>query len=242
MPQNISEPLIQRVDVIGLPIVTYAPRLPGKTPERLSYFVDDVVKRALQGLRGVAQVERIGGVEREISVVARSRPSSGLGLTAADVSRQLRGTKVDVAGGRAEIGGRDQSIRTLAAATTTRDVAAAIDHLPVRRPDPPRRSRQRSPTRSREPKTFARVDGKPVVGFSVLRVQGRQRRGGGAASRREGQGDPCGRIPMSDLRLIDTSTDFTYGNYEAAIQTLFEGAALAVHRRADLPARPCARR
>ena len=48
LPQNVNEPLIQRVDVIGLPIVTYAAISPGKTPEQLSYFVDDVVKRALQ--------------------------------------------------------------------------------------------------------------------------------------------------------------------------------------------------
>jgi len=68
LPQNVTEPLIQRVDVIGLPIVTYAAISPGKTPEQLSYFVDDVVKRALQGVRGVAEVERIGGVDREILV------------------------------------------------------------------------------------------------------------------------------------------------------------------------------
>ena len=65
LPQNVNEPLIQRVDVIGLPIVTYAAISPGKTPEQLSYFVDDVVKRALQGVRNVAQVERIGpGIAR----------------------------------------------------------------------------------------------------------------------------------------------------------------------------------
>src|ERR1700752_1766368 len=68
LPQNVNEPLISRVDVIGLPIVTYAAISPGKTPEQLSYFVDDVVKRALQGVRGVAEVERIGGVDREILV------------------------------------------------------------------------------------------------------------------------------------------------------------------------------
>ena len=51
LPQNITEPLIQRVDVIGLPIVTYAAISPGKTPEQLSYFVDDVVKRASRAHR-----------------------------------------------------------------------------------------------------------------------------------------------------------------------------------------------
>src|ERR1700732_3785597 len=79
LPQNVNEPLIQRVDVIGLPIVTYAAISPGKTPEQLSYFVDDVVKRALQGVRGVAQVERIGGVEREILVSLDPDRLSGAG-------------------------------------------------------------------------------------------------------------------------------------------------------------------
>src|ERR1700745_3198783 len=53
LPQNIDgEPLVQRVDLVDLPIVTYAAIAPGKTPERLSWFVDDVVQRSLQGVRG----------------------------------------------------------------------------------------------------------------------------------------------------------------------------------------------
>ena len=87
LPQNVNEPLIQRVDVIGLPIVTYAAISPGKTPEQLSYFVDDVVKRALQGVRNVAQVERIGGVEREILVSLDPDRLQAAGLTAVDVSQ-----------------------------------------------------------------------------------------------------------------------------------------------------------
>ena len=119
LPRNIDgEPLVQRVDLVDLPIVTYAAISPGKTPERLSWFVDDVVQRALQGVRGVAQVERIGGVDREILVSLDPDRLQAVGLTAADVSRRLRGTNVDVAGGRAEIGGRDQAIRTLAGAKT----------------------------------------------------------------------------------------------------------------------------
>src|SRR6476660_6108327 len=108
LPEGVDEPLIQRVDVVGLPIVTYAAIAPGKTPEQLSYFVDDVVKRALQGVRNVAQVERIGGVEREILVSLDPDRLQAAGLTAVNVSQILRGTNVDVAGGRAEIGKNDQ--------------------------------------------------------------------------------------------------------------------------------------
>ena len=223
LPQNINEPLIQRVDVVGLPIVTYAAAAPDKTPEQLSYFVDDVVKRALQAVRGVGQVERIGGVDREISVSLYPDRLQSLGLTASDVSRQLRGTKVDVAGGRAEIGGRDQSIRTLAAATTLSGIAAAMISLPsggqIRLDD------LGTVTNSiAEPKTFARIDGKSVVGFNVLRSKSAS-----DVAVAAGVAKKIAEIhdahPEVDLQLIDTSTDFTYGNYQAAIQTLFEGAA-----------------
>src|SRR5260370_40339763 len=64
LPQNVNEPLIQRVDVIGLPIVTYAAISPANTPEQLSYFVDDAVKRALQRLRRRAHATRIRAAVR----------------------------------------------------------------------------------------------------------------------------------------------------------------------------------
>src|SRR5258707_12445546 len=120
--QNDIVPLIQRVDVIGLPIVTYAAISPGKTPEQLSYFVDDVVKRALQGVRGVAQVERIGGVEREILVSLDPDRLQAAGVAAVNVRQSLRRTNFDLAGGRAEIGKNDPAIRTLAGAKTLNDL------------------------------------------------------------------------------------------------------------------------
>src|ERR1700730_481994 len=60
LPSNIGEPLVHRVATESLPILTYAAIAPGKTPEELSWFVDNVVKRELQGVRGVGRVERIG--------------------------------------------------------------------------------------------------------------------------------------------------------------------------------------
>ena len=226
LPQNVTEPLIQRVDVIGLPIVTYAAISPGKTPEQLSYFVDDVVKRALQGVRGVAQVERIGGVEREILVSLDPDRIQAAGLTAVDVSQRLRGTNVDLAGGRAEIGKNDQAIRTLAGAKTLNDLAGTMIALPgggeVRLDDLGTVTDTIADRR-----TFARVNGEPVVALGIKRSKGASDVVVAAAVQK--------RIdvlktayPDVDLKQIDTSVDFTKGNYEAAISTLFEGATLAV--------------
>jgi len=54
LPRGIDEPQVRRFEVVGLPILTYAAIAPGKTPEQLSWFVEDVVVRKLQGLRGAA--------------------------------------------------------------------------------------------------------------------------------------------------------------------------------------------
>src|SRR5712672_2071337 len=226
LPQNVNEPLIQRVDIVGLPIVTYAAIAPAKTPEQLSWFVDDVVKRALQGLRGVSQVERIGGVDREILVSLDPDRVQSVGLTPVDVSRRLRGTNIDLAGGRAEIGGRDQAIRTLAGARTLNELAGTMIALPtggaVRLDD-----LGTVTDTVADPRTFARLNGEPVVALGVKRSKGASDVVVAAAVKKridEIKAD----YPDIDLQLIDTSVDFTRGNYEVAIHTLFEGAALAV--------------
>ncbi|MCE3256064.1 MAG: Acriflavin resistance protein [Nitrobacter vulgaris] len=226
LPQNVNEPLIQRVDVIGLPIVTYAAISPGKTPEQLSYFVDDVVKRALQGVRGVAQVERIGGVEREILVSLDPDRLHAVGLTAVDVSQRLRGINVDVAGGRAEIGQNDQAIRTLAGAKTLNELAGTMISLPggseIRLDDLGTVTDTIADRR-----TFARFNGQPVVALGIKRSKGAS--DVVVAKAVQDRIDALkGQYSDVDLKLIDSSVEFTKGNYEAAISTLFEGATLAV--------------
>jgi multidrug efflux pump subunit AcrB len=227
LPRNIDgEPLIQKVDLVDLPIVTYAAIAPGKTPERLSWFVDDVVRRALQGVRGVAQVERIGGADREILVSLDPDRLLAVGLTAAEISRRLRATNVDVAGGRAEIGGRDQAIRTLAGTKTLDRLSGLMIGLPmggeVRLED-----LGTVTDTVAVPRTFARYNGDPIVGLAIWRSKGNSDVDVARAVQQKID-EITKAYPDVELRPIDNSVDFTVGNYDAAIHTLFEGAALAV--------------
>ncbi|MDC7784481.1 efflux RND transporter permease subunit [Rhodoplanes sp. TEM] len=226
LPSGITEPLVQRQEVIPFPIMTYAAISPGRTPEQLSWFVDDVIKRNLQGLRGVAKFERIGGADREILVSLDPDRLQAVGLTAAGISEQLLKNNVDVAGGRAEIGGRDQSIRTIAGAPTIEALAGTtfsllaggevrLDDLGV------------VTDTVVDPRTFARLDGDPVVAFSVYRAKGASDVRVSEAVERE-----IAKIkdehPDVDVRLIDSSVDFTRANYDNAMQTLLEGALLTI--------------
>src|SRR4029079_2597738 len=84
--------------------------------EALSWFVDDTVTRALLAVRGVGAVTRVGGATREVRVALDPPRLLALTATAADISRQLRQTQRESSGGRTDVGGAEQSVRTIATA------------------------------------------------------------------------------------------------------------------------------
>ena len=226
LPRTIDEPIVTRIEIEGLPIVTYGARAPGMTPEELSWFVDDVVVRALQGVKAVSQIERFGGVEREIRVSLDPDRLLAFGITAGDVNRQLRATNVDLAGGRGEIAGREQAIRTLAGKQSVADLAATAIVLPRGRKV--RLDELGSVTdATAEPRTFAALDGRPVVAFAVSRAKG--------ASDVVVAADVAKKIaelqkahPNVELKLIDSMVVYTLGAYHSTMKTLIEGAILAI--------------
>lgn len=69
LPREIDQPLVQRLEFDSLPITTFAVEAPGMSDVDLSWFIDDTLSRALQAEKGVAQIRRVGGVNREINVI-----------------------------------------------------------------------------------------------------------------------------------------------------------------------------
>src|SRR5262249_4275271 len=78
-----------------------------------------------------------------------------------------------------------------------------------------------------EQRTFARLNDIPVVGFNIMRSKGASdvKVADAVAARIE---KIKSEHPEIDLKLIDTSVTYTLGNYESALHTLYEGAALAI--------------
>ncbi len=226
LPRTIDEPIIQRIEIEGLPIVTYAVRLPSMTIEELSWFVDDTIKRRLQSVSGVSAVDRIGGVLREIHVTLDPDRLLSLGITAGDINAQLRATNIDLAGGRGEIADREQAIRTLAGKKTVADLAATSIALPGGRNIRLDEIGTVSDTWE-EPRTFAELDGESVVAFAVSRGKGESDLTVSRAVTKEIEA-LTNDYPDAKIERIDNTVDNTVGTYEATMKTLLEGAALAV--------------
>jgi hydrophobe/amphiphile efflux-1 (HAE1) family protein len=226
LPRTIEEPIASRLEIEGLPIVTYAAKAPAMTPEELSWFVDDTVVRAVQGVKGVSQIQRIGGVEREIRIALDPDRLLAYGITAGDVNRQVRATNVDLAGGRGEIAGREQAIRTLAGKRTVEDLAGTMIALPKGRKV--RLDQLGTVTDSiAEQRTFAALDGRPVVAFAISRAKGASDTS--ISSEVDKVVAQLGaKFPNVEIAKIDNTVEYTFGVYESTMTSMIEGALLAI--------------
>ena len=226
LPAAVEEPVVKRLDVTGEPILTYAVSDPSRSIEDLSWFVDDVVARELQGIDGLGRISRLGGADREIAVELDPDRLLALGISAADVSRQLGATNVDLGGGRGDIGGQEYSIRALGGASSVEALAATPLALSGGRTVRLSDLGQVIDTAS-EARSFATMDGNPVVSFGVLRATGASDLGvGERVKTRVAEIEDA--HPGLTITLIDDTTDYTEGNYHSAMDTLYEGAALAI--------------
>ena len=226
LPDSASEPIVTRIDVTGRAILTYAVSDKTLSIEALSYFVDDVVARDLQGVKGVGQVSRIGGADREIRVDLDPDRLLALGLTASNVNDQLRLTNIDLGGGRGDLGGQEFSIRALGSATSLAQLAATPLTLGSGRTVRLDQIAQVSDGAS-DARAFAMLDGQPVVAFGVFRATGASDLEAGDNAKAKLH-DIAQAYPDVRFSLVDDATVYTEGNYHSAMDTLYEGALLAI--------------
>ncbi|MBB3559677.1 HAE1 family hydrophobic/amphiphilic exporter-1 [Rhizobium sp. BK512] len=226
LPATAETPIVTKVDVEGQAIQTFAVSSPDMSLEELSWFVDDTIKRALQGQAGIGRVDRYGGAEREVRIELTPGKLDAHGITAASVNQQLRGTNVDLGSGRGQVAGSEQAIRVLGDARNVAELADTTIALPSGRFVKLSDLGVIKDTYE-EPKSFSRFNDTPVVTFGVFRSKGASE-----VSVAETVAQSLDKVrsenPNVKIEMIDDSVYFTYGNYEAAIHTLLEGALLAV--------------
>ncbi len=226
LPAELRDPVISKIDLAGAPILTYTVSSTRMDDEALSWFVDNQVTKAMLAVRGVGAVARVGGVTREVRVELDPARLLALNATAADVSRQLRAVQQDAAGGRADVGGIEQSVRTIATVQSAEQLA----RLEVALSDGRRiRLDQVATVKDTvaEQRSGALLNGKPVVGFEIVRS-----RGAGETDVADGV-----RVALEKVRAEHPDISITEAfnfvdpvveNYHGSMILLLEGAVLAV--------------
>ncbi len=226
LPEGIEEPLVQRIDVEGGAFVYYAVSTTDMTEEELSWFVDNAVTKRLLAVNGVAQVQRGGGVDREIRVELDPARMQALGLTAVDVNQQLRQINLDAPGGRLQVGGGEQSIRVLGGAHTALQLGQTRIYLPGGRVA---RLSDIAEVRDgvAEIRSVSRLNGRTATTFGVFRSKGSSDVTVMDLVTREI--DKIGKeFPQVKLKVVFTTVDYTKRMFSSAMEALIEGSILAV--------------
>jgi hydrophobe/amphiphile efflux-1 (HAE1) family protein len=228
LPNGIQEPVVQRVDVDGGAIVYYAVATTSQTEEQLSWFVDNTITKRLLSVQGVAQVSRGGGVNREIRIELDPARMQALGITAVDVNQQLRTLNLDSPGGRAQVGGGEQSIRVLGGART----AVALGDTQIALPGTGGRFARLSDIANvhdgvGEVRSIARLNGREGTTFGVSKAKGASDvtvltnvEAELAKIRKEN--------PQITMTQVFTTVDYTKEQYHSALSAFIEGSILAV--------------
>ncbi|RWB51047.1 MAG: efflux RND transporter permease subunit, partial [Mesorhizobium sp.] len=226
LPADMESPSVTKVTVQSSPLITYAVRSTRLNETELSWFVDNDMTKALLSVSGVGEVSRIGGIDREVHVDLNPQIMGSLGITAATVSSRLKSVQADSSGGRGEIGGNRQTIRTLGTVASVEDLKALAIPLPngkLVRLDEIGTVTDSFADRS----SLAYLDGQPVIGVEIKRSNGFSDTGVAAAIQAAMQ-DFAAANP--DVEIIEAYS--TVGpiieNYDGSMHMLYEGAILAV--------------
>jgi hydrophobe/amphiphile efflux-1 (HAE1) family protein len=226
LPDGIEEPLVQRIDVEGGAIAYFAVSTTAMTQEELSWFVDNTVSKRLLTVSGVAQVQRGGGVDREIRVELDPARMQALGITAVEVNDQLRQLNLDAPGGRVQIAGGEQSIRVLGAARTALQLSDTQIALPGGRTT---RLKDIANVKDgiAEIRGISRLNGRPATTFGVSKGKGFS--DVTVLNRVEEELAKLGKeMPQVKMQLVFTTVQYTREMYNSAIIALIEGSILAV--------------
>jgi multidrug efflux pump subunit AcrB len=226
LPAEMRDPVVTKAATSGRPILTFTVASAKRDEEALSWFVDNTVARRVLSAQGVGKVSRVGGVTREVRVELDPERMASLGVTAADISRQLKRVQQEVPGGRGDVGGAEQAVRTIAMVQTVEQLAAL--ELPI---GEGRRVRLGEVARVAdaiaERRSAALLDGKPVVAFEVTRTKGASKikvaKNVRAVVQELRQANP-------DVEIVEAVDNVwpVQENFQASMELLIEGAILAV--------------
>lgn len=226
LPTDLKDPIISKVDLAGAAILSYSVSSSRLDEEALSWLVDNEVSKAILSVKGVGRVARVGGVSREVRVELDPAKLAALNTTVAEISRQLKRVQGEASGGRVDIGGGEQSLRTINTVGSAAELAQL--EIPLNDGRKVRLDRIASVQDTvAERRSAAYLNGKPVVGFEIIRG-----RGASELEVAEGVTKALGDFKKSHVGVEFVESfnfvDIVREGFEGSMILLFEGAILAV--------------
>jgi hydrophobe/amphiphile efflux-1 (HAE1) family protein len=111
LPKDIDPPVVQKLDPDASPILYFALRSQGHTLRETTELADKRIRRSLESIEGVGQVQLLGGRKRQINVVLDPIKLRGAGVTVVDVQHAIANQNLTTPGGRVDTGPGELTVR-----------------------------------------------------------------------------------------------------------------------------------
>src|SRR5205809_1042966 len=112
LPETAEQPIVQKLDTDATPVLRIAVSGPRSLRE-VTDIADKQIKRQIEPISGVGNVDIVGGRQREIEVWVDPDKMRAFNVSAADVANAVRTQNMELPGGRVEEGRRELTVRTM---------------------------------------------------------------------------------------------------------------------------------
>ena len=170
LPKDTDPPVVQKLATDATPVLDVVVSSPRDLRETTK-MVDDRIKKNIETLTGVGQVNFVGDRQRQIQVSLDGEKLYSYNLNIDQVRAALASQNVEIPGGRVDQGSRELSLRTLGRVERPQDferiIVANVGGKPIRISDIGSVA-----DGYEEPRSMARMDGKPAVILEVRKQEG----------------------------------------------------------------------
>lgn len=227
-PRDAKAPFISRFDGDNAQPTVYLSLLsPDRSPRELSLLADQVVRKRLERVAGVARVDVGGLTVRQVRIDLDPQRLRAHQLTPADVAAALQRTNADMPVGLLSGSKEDTLVRVEG---KVRDAKAFADIVVATRGSAVVRLADLGEVieREREATSVSRDDGAPSISFQVFKQQDANIVETGEGVKRAADELRKSMPPGVELKLVYADSDWVRDSLAGVKRTLIEGALLTV--------------
>jgi HAE1 family hydrophobic/amphiphilic exporter-1 len=171
LPSDIDPPVVQKFDVAAEPIISLALASNTMGVAALTRLADEDVRRRLESVSGVGNVQLAGGLLREIRIFIDPGQMQSYGVSIEEVMGALQRQNVEAPAGRVERGTNEQLVRVIGRITDPAQFGSIV--IANRSGQPVRLSQiARVEDATEEERSLAFVNNQRAVSLDVQKVSG----------------------------------------------------------------------
>jgi HAE1 family hydrophobic/amphiphilic exporter-1 len=227
LPQGIEEPVIQKMDIGGMPVVSLAVRSKTASPRELTDLADRKIRRRLENIPGVGKVKLVGQSKREVGILVDPARIQAMGLGVDEVLAGIASENVNTPLGRLNQEGSEVPLRISGKPAevsefkrmviasrgnhpvTLAEVASVVDGV-------------------EEQRSLALIDGEPAVALNILKQSKANTVGVVDAVKKE-VGKLRGELPAgTEIAIVRDASTWIRDSLEDVETTLVLGGLLTI--------------